>query len=96
MISANWAITGRRPIEVAIGVVAHFVIMPALAILLTRIIPVPPEVAAGVILVGCCPGGTSSNVMTYLVKGDVALSVACSTDLDTLSRLDIRQPVSSG
>lgn len=75
---------GRRPVEVAIGVVAHFVIMPALALLLTRIIPMPPEVAAGVILVGCCPGGTSSNVMTYLAKGDVALSVAC-TSVTTLA-----------
>ncbi len=75
---------GRRPVEVAIGVVAHFVIMPALALLLTRVIPMPPEVAAGVILVGCCPGGTSSNVMTYLAKGDVALSVAC-TSVTTLA-----------
>ncbi|RWX77266.1 bile acid:sodium symporter family protein [Neorhizobium lilium] len=74
----------RRPYEVAIGVVAHFVIMPLLAVLLTRIIPMPPEVAAGVILVGCCPGGTSSNVMTYLAKGDVALSVAC-TSVTTLA-----------
>jgi BASS family bile acid:Na+ symporter len=48
------------------------------------IIPMSPEVAAGVILVGCCPGGTSSNVMTYLSKGDVALSVAC-TSVTTLA-----------
>ncbi len=74
----------RRPVEAAIGVVAHFVIMPALALLLTVLIPMPPEVAAGVILVGCCPGGTSSNVMTYLAKGDVALSVAC-TSVTTLA-----------
>lgn len=74
----------RRPYEVAIGVIAHFGIMPALALLLTRIIPMPPEVAAGVILVGCCPGGTSSNVMTYLARGDVALSVAC-TSVTTLA-----------
>ncbi len=69
----------RRPVEVCIGVLAQFLIMPALALLLTRIIPMSPEVAAGVILVGCCPGGTSSNVMTYLSKGDVALSVACTS-----------------
>jgi BASS family bile acid:Na+ symporter len=69
----------KRPFEVAIGVLAHFIIMPLLAVLLTRLIPMPPEVAAGVILVGCCPGGTSSNVMTYLAKGDVALSVACTS-----------------
>lgn len=74
----------RRPLEVTIGVLAHFIIMPALAVLLTRIIPMPPEVAAGVILVGCCPGGTSSNVVTYLAKGDVALSVAC-TSVTTLA-----------
>ncbi len=74
----------RRPFEVAIGVLAHFIIMPLLAVLLTRIIPMPPEVAAGVILVGCCPGGTSSNVMTYLARGDVALSVAC-TSVTTLA-----------
>lgn len=74
----------KRPLEVGIGVLAHFIIMPALAVLLTRIIPMPPEVAAGVILVGCCPGGTSSNVMTYLAKGDVALSLAC-TSVTTLA-----------
>ncbi|OLP45070.1 bile acid:sodium symporter family protein [Rhizobium oryziradicis] len=74
----------RRPVEVTIGVVCQFLIMPLLAVLLTHIIPMPPEVAAGVILVGCCPGGTSSNVMTYLSKGDVALSVAC-TSVTTLA-----------
>jgi BASS family bile acid:Na+ symporter len=74
----------KRPYEVGIGVIAQFLIMPLLAVLLTKIIPMSPEVAAGVILVGCCPGGTSSNVMTYLSKGDVALSVAC-TSVTTLA-----------
>ncbi|MDP8249397.1 bile acid:sodium symporter family protein [Pseudochrobactrum saccharolyticum] len=74
----------RRPVDVGIGVASQFLIMPLLAVLLTKIIPMPPEVAAGVILVGCCPGGTSSNVMTYLGKGDVALSVAC-TSVTTLA-----------
>ena len=68
----------KRPREVALGAAAQFVIMPLLAVALTMVIPMSPEVAAGVILVGCCPGGTSSNVMTYLAKGDVALSVACT------------------
>lgn len=77
----------RRPWEVGIGAVAQFSIMPLLAVLLTRIIPMPPEVAAGVILVGCCPGGTSSNVMTYLAKGDVALSVACTSVTTLLAPL---------
>ncbi len=66
----------RRPKEVAVGVGAQFIIMPFLAFALVTILPVSPEVAVGVILVGCCPGGTSSNVMTYLSKGDTALSVA--------------------
>ncbi|MBM3603414.1 MAG: bile acid:sodium symporter family protein [Alphaproteobacteria bacterium] len=69
----------RRPVDVGIGVIAQFAIMPLLAVALTRLIPMSPEVAAGVILVGCCPGGTSSNVMTYLAKGDTALSVACTS-----------------
>ena len=69
----------RRPFDVAIGVLSQFIVMPLLAVLLTQLIPMSPEVAAGVILVGCCPGGTASNVMTYLSKGDVALSVACTS-----------------
>ncbi|WP_432288202.1 bile acid:sodium symporter family protein [Aminobacter sp. BA135] len=69
----------RRPFDVAIGVLGQFLIMPLLAVLLTMVVPMPAEVAAGVILVGCCPGGTASNVMTYLGKGDVALSVACTS-----------------
>ena len=69
----------RRPREVALGVAAQFTVMPLLAFALTRIVPMSPEIAAGVVLVGCCPGGTSSNVMTYLGKGDVALSVTLTT-----------------
>lgn len=69
----------RRPVNVGVGVASQFLIMPLLAVALTMVIPMSPEVAAGVILVGCCPGGTSSNVMTYLAKGDVALSVACTS-----------------
>jgi bile acid:Na+ symporter, BASS family len=66
----------KRPKEVAIGVIGQFTIMPLLAFALVTILPVSTEVAVGVILVGCCPGGTSSNVMTYLSKGDTALSVS--------------------
>lgn len=66
----------KRPKEVALGVGAQFVIMPLVAFALVTILPVPPVVAVGIILVGSCPGGTASNVMTYLAKGDTALSVA--------------------
>ena len=77
----------RRPFDVGVGVLGQFLIMPLVAVLLTQIIPMTPEVAAGVILVGCCPGGTSSNVMTYLGKGDVALSVACTSVTTLLAPL---------
>ncbi|MGH6761469.1 MAG: bile acid:sodium symporter family protein [Phyllobacterium sp.] len=70
---------GKRPFDVLIGVASQFLVMPLLAVLLTMLIPMSPEVAAGVILVGCCPGGTASNVMTYLSRGDLALSVACTS-----------------
>ena len=66
----------RRPAQVLLGVVA-----------LVHVFALDPMVALGVILVGCCPGGTSSNVMTYLARGDVALSVtitSCSTLLSPL------------
>ena len=66
----------QRPRDVFIGALAQFTIMPALAWLLAKGFGLPPELAAGVILVGTCPGGTSSNVMTYLARGDVALSVS--------------------
>ena len=64
-----------RPKDVVIGCVAQFTLMPFLAWALTQVFHLPTELAIGVILVGTCPGGTSSNVMTYLSKGDVALSV---------------------
>lgn len=64
-----------RPKDVVIGCVCQFTIMPLLAVALTKLFNLPPELAVGVILVGCCPGGTSSNVITYLSKGDTALSV---------------------
>lgn len=64
-----------RPRDVAVGCALQFTVMPALAWLLTRVFRLPPDLSIGVILVGCCPGGTASNVITYLAKGDLALSV---------------------
>ncbi len=66
----------QKPKEVLIGALAQFTIMPLIAFLIVKIFSLPPELAIGVILVGTCPGGTSSNVMTFLAKGDVALSVS--------------------
>ncbi|PLS14611.1 sodium transporter [Bacillus sp. M6-12] len=76
-----------RPKEVAIGVAGQFIIMPSLAFLLAKGLQLPPEIAVGVILVGCCPGGTSSNVMTFLAKGDVALSVTITSITTILAPL---------
>jgi BASS family bile acid:Na+ symporter len=66
----------RRPRDVVIGVVGHYLIMPGIAWLLAIGLQLPPEIAVGVILVGCCPSGTASNVMTFLARGDVALGVS--------------------
>jgi bile acid:Na+ symporter, BASS family len=69
----------RRPKEVALGVAGHFIIMPLLAFLLAIGFNLPKEVAVGVILVGCCPSGTASNVMVFLARGNVALAVAIAS-----------------
>lgn len=68
-----------RPRDVAIGVAMQFIIMPLIGVGLAHMLNMSPELAAGFILVGCVPSGTSSNVMTYLAKGDVALSVTLSS-----------------
>lgn len=73
----------RRPRDVFIGFILQFTIMPLVALALVKIFKLPTQLAVGVILVGTCPGGTSSNVMTYLAKGDVALSV-CMTMVSTI------------
>ncbi|WP_168581236.1 bile acid:sodium symporter family protein [Gephyromycinifex aptenodytis] len=73
----------RRPLPVVIGVVAQYGLMPVLGWAIAAALRLPPELAVGVILVGCAPGGTSSNVVTYLAKGDVALSVTM-TSISTL------------
>ena len=71
----DFRIVFQRPKDIIIGCLAQFIVMPSLAWLLTMAFHLPQELALGVILVGCCPGGTASNVITYLAKGDLALSV---------------------
>ena len=73
----------QNPKSIIIGELAQFIIMPLLAWLLCRLLPLSPGLAIGIILVGCCPGGTASNVICYLAKGDIALSVAM-TGVSTL------------
>lgn len=69
----------QHPKGVIIGIISQFTIMPLLAFVLAKTFQLPPEIAVGVILVGCCPGGTASNVMTFLAKGNTALSVTITS-----------------
>ena len=71
----DFRIVFSRPKDVIIGCLAQFTVMPLLAWLLARIFSLDEALTVGVMLVGCCPGGTASNVITYLAKGDLALSV---------------------
>ena len=72
----DFRIVLQRPKDILVGCLAQFTVMPLLAWVLAKGFALPPDLAVGVILVGTCPGGTSSNVMTYLARGDVALSVS--------------------
>ena len=80
---SDFAIVFQRPRDVIIGCLAQFIVMPLLAFSLGKTIGLDNELLVGVILVGTCPGGTSSNVITYLSKGDTALSVGM-TSINTL------------
>ncbi len=79
----DFALILSHPKEIICGSFAQYTIMPVLAFCLCRLFNLDPALTVGVILVGTCPGGTSSNVITYLSKGDVALSV-CMTSVNTL------------
>ena len=79
----DFKIVFSRPKDVIIGCLAQFTIMPLLAWGLATVFQLDEALALGVVLVGCCPGGTASNVITYLAKGDLALSVGM-TGISTL------------
>ncbi len=79
----DFRVVFTRPRDVIIGCIAQFTIMPMLAWILARLFSLDDALTIGVLLVGCCPGGTASNVITYLAKGDLALSVGM-TSVSTL------------
>ena len=83
IVPKDFLLLFTRPLDIVLGCAAQFVIMPALAFGLSLAFNLDPALTAGVILVGTCPGGTASNLITYLAKGDVALSVAM-TSVNTL------------
>ncbi|MBO6193117.1 MAG: bile acid:sodium symporter family protein [Clostridiales bacterium] len=80
---SDFAVVFKHPKDIIIGCLSQFTIMPLLAFGLGKMFGLETGLLAGVILVGTCPGGTSSNVITYLSKGDVALSVGM-TGVNTL------------
>ena len=81
--SEDFKILASRPLDIAIGSLAQYTLMPLIAWTLVHALGLPRAVGIGLVLVGCCPGGVSSNIMTFLCKGDVAFSVGMTT-LSTL------------
>ena len=79
----DFRVVFSRPKDIIIGCLAQFTVMPLLAWALARLFALDEALTVGVVLVGCCPGGTASNVITYLAKGDLALSVGM-TGVSTL------------
>ncbi len=79
----DFRILVHRPLDIFIGACAQFMIMPVVAYTLVNLFHMEPALALGVLLVGCCPGGVSSNIMSFLCKGDVAFSVGmtCASTL---------------
>jgi BASS family bile acid:Na+ symporter len=88
LTAQNFLTVLRRPMPVAIGVSLQFLLMPLAGWLLARVAGLSPQLTVGLILLGSCPGGTASNVICYLARGDVALSItltAVSTLLAVLA-----------
>ncbi|GAB3213393.1 bile acid:sodium symporter family protein [Marinactinospora thermotolerans] len=81
--AGDFAIVARRPLPVLVGVCAQFTVMPLAGYAIGHLLGLPPLLLVGMILVGAAPGGTASNVIVFLARGDVALSVAM-TSISTL------------
>ena len=75
----DFRILFSRPWDMAIGALAQYTLMPSIAWALVHLMGLPKAVGVGLMLVGCCPGGVSSNIMSFLCKGDVAFSVGMTT-----------------
>lgn len=85
LTTQDFKILAKRPFDICIGAIAQYFIMPFLAFTLSKLLHLPDAIALGLILVGCCPGGVSSNIMSYLCGGDVAFSVGMTTVSTLLS-----------
>jgi len=79
MTPSDFKLVLSRPKDVLIGVILRYTIMPFVGFAVAKLLDLPPALAAGLILVGCCPSGSASNVICFLAKGDIALSVTVSS-----------------
>lgn len=79
MTPEDFRLVFTRPRDVIFGVLLRYIIMPLIAFTVAKVMGLPPMLAAGLILVGVCPSGTASNVMTFIARGDTALSVTISS-----------------
>lgn len=76
---ADYRILAQRPLDIFVGAVAQYTIMPLVAIAVAKALNLSPGLTLGLVLVGTCPGGVSSNIMAFLARGDVAFSVGMTT-----------------
>lgn len=79
MTTEDFKLVFSRPKDVLWGVVPRYLIMPFVAFTISKVLGLPPAIASGLILVGCCPSAVASNLMTFLSKGDEALSITVSS-----------------
>ncbi|MBQ7496941.1 MAG: bile acid:sodium symporter family protein [Selenomonas sp.] len=87
LAAKDFKVLASRPLDIFIGAAAQYLIMPFSAYFLSKSLGLSDEIAVGLILVGCCPGGISSNIMSFLCKGDVPLSVGMTTASTLLAPL---------
>lgn len=75
----NFTAVLKRPAAIGLGILLQYLVMPLAAWVIAELLGLPPYLMAGLVLVGACPGGTASNVVCYLARGDVALSITLTT-----------------
>ncbi len=83
----DFAGVARQPLGVLVGIVCHFSVMPLVGFGLTKLFHFPPEIAAGIILIGSCSSGLASNVMAYIARANIALSVTVTAVTTMLAPL---------
>ncbi|TAE54423.1 MAG: bile acid:sodium symporter family protein [Nostocales cyanobacterium] len=75
LVPEDFKRVSQYPKPVAVGLICQLILLPILGFIIAKIVPMQPEIAMGLMIIALCPGGVSSNIITFLAKGDVALSV---------------------